>query len=596
MSLTSFSLVRCGFAFPSISALVSAVFASVLLLTATVFLGVSSYVHAQQNSVSEATQEALRRQEERTKIQQAQAKQATDMLRAESGREDDTRLPIESPCFSLRDIQVGEVQEWRWGFLQKTVAPYVGQCAGVQGLRKIAASLDASLIEAGYVTTRVSLAKQNLSEGNLKFALHVGRVFDIVMSKARTSEADTDWGTWKNAFPLNAGKVLNIRDLEQGVEQMKRLQSQSITTKIEPGTEADTSVVRIEREPTQMLDRLHGSLSLDNSGSQTLGRVQLSANLSFDNLLGLNDIVSVNSNINAQQPSRHHRSYGVTTSYSIPWDYHSFNFSSNANRFAQYVQGTTARFLSSGKSNATEAQWNYILSRSTSSKWSVHASLSARSAESFLDDVELVVQRRRTTNAEWGFDFKKFLENGSVDMSMSYRRGIGWGKAQDDYLSAATDGLTIRPRILTWNGGINQQFKFGENAISWSTQLRGQATRDMTLSIDQISIGGRASVRGFDGDSVLLAENGVVLRNEMSMPFSIADGWASNLYIALDYGRVSGASSAQLPGNVLAGCAVGVRGQWRKVYFDLSLATPIKRPHQFHTTRINPYLSVTYTL
>lgn len=561
-----------------------------------VLLGFSGNVHAQQKSESDATQEALRRQEERTKIQQVQAKRATDVLRAENGRDEDVTLPVEAPCFLLSDIQVGDVHAWRWRFLQKVVVPYLGQCAGVQGLRQIAASLDASLIDAGYVTTRVSLAKQNLSEGNLRFALHVGRVSEVLMSKARTEELDTDWGTWKNAFPISAGKVLNIRDLEQGVEQMKRLQSQTITTKIEPGVEADTSVVRIEREPSQLLDRLHGSLSLDNSGSQTLGRAQLSANLSFDNLLGLNDIVSVNSNINAQQPNRHHRSYGVTTSYSIPWDYHSFNFSSNANRFAQYVQGTTARFLSSGKSNASEAQWNYILTRSTSSKWSVHASLSARSAESFLDDVELVVQRRRTTNVEWGFDFKKFLDSGSVDWSMSYRRGIGWGKAQDDYLSAATDGLTIRPRILTWNGSVNQRFQFGEAPVSWSTQLRGQATRDMTLSIDQISIGGRASVRGFDGDSVLLAENGVVLRNETSMPFSIADGWVSNLYVALDYGRVSGPSSAQLPGNVLAGCAVGVRGQWRKVYFDLSLATPLKKPHQFHTTRINPYLSVTYTL
>ncbi len=596
MSLSISLRKQSNGAAPCFGHALSAVFASILTLTSSTLLGVSGDVHAQQNTVSEATQEALRRQEERSKNQQAQAKQASDVLRAESDREGDMRLPVESPCFPLAKIQVGESDEWRWSFLQKTVEPFVGQCAGVQGLRKIAASLDASLIDAGYVTTRVSLAKQNLSEGNLKFSLHVGFVSDIVMSKARSNEVDTDWGTWKNAFPLRAGKVLNIRDLEQGVEQMKRLPSQSIATKIEPGTEADTSVVRIEREPADLLNRLHGTLSLDNSGSQTLGRAQLSANLSFDNLLGLNDIVSVNSNINAQQPSRHHRSYGVTTSYSIPWDYHTFSLSTNANRFAQYVQGTTARFLSSGKSNASEAQWSYTALRSTSSKLGVYASVSQRSAESFLDDVELVVQRRRTTNLEWGFNYKKFIENGSVDLSMGYRRGIAWGKAQDDYLSAATDGLTIRPRILNWNGSFNRAFRIGENAITWSSQLRGQATHDMTLSIDQFSIGGRASVRGFDGDSVLLAESGGVLRNELSAPFSIVDGWSSNFYVALDYGRVTGASSAQLPGNVLVGCALGVRGQWRKFYFDLSLATPVKKPEQFHTTRVNPYLSLTYSM
>ena len=572
------------------------IFAFLVGLVFIVLPALTWNVHAQQISAEDAAQEALRRQEERTKLQQAQAKKSTDVLRAESDHDEDTRLPIESPCFHLTSIQVGDFTEWRWHFLQSMAKPFVGQCVGVQGLRKIAGYLDARLIDAGYVTTRVSLAKQNLSEGNLIFSLHVGRLAGVVMKRARSGDADTDWGTWKNAFPLAIGKPLNIRDLEQGVEQMKRLPSQSITTKIEPGIDADTSIVNVEREPADLNSRTHGTVSLDNSGSQTLGRAQLSANLSFDNLFGLNDIVSINSNINAQQPNPRHRSYGVTTSYSIPWDYHLFSLSTNTNRFAQYVQGTTARFLSSGKSNASDAQWSYTALRSASSKWGVYGSVSARSAESFLDDVELVVQRRRTTNLEWGFNYKKFIENGSVDFSMGYRRGIGWGKAQDDYLSAATDGLTIRPRILNWNGSVYRAFQFGEKTLSWNSQMRGQSTRDMTLSIDHFSIGGRASVRGFDGDSVLLAESGLLIRNEVSAPFAIAEGWASNLYLALDYGRVTGASSVQLPGNALMGCAIGVRGQWNKMYFDLSVATPVKKPEQFRSARFTPYLSLTYSM
>ena len=39
---------------------------------------------------------------------------------------------------------------------------------------------------------------------------------------------------WKNAFPLKEGDILNIRRLEQGLEQMKRVSSSDISMKLLP--------------------------------------------------------------------------------------------------------------------------------------------------------------------------------------------------------------------------------------------------------------------------------------------------------------------------------------------------------------------------
>lgn len=551
---------------------------------------------AQGARPAELAQEALRRQELRTKEQQQLLQSKADVLQASNDDISDTQLPIETPCFLIKQIIVGQSNSWKFSSLAAKTTPFLHRCIGVQGLRKIASVLDAKLIAMGYVTTRVSLAKQNLSDGKIVFFLHEGRISDIVMVKAgdASNAVDTAWGTWKNAFPIAHGDILNIRDLEQGVEQMKRLPSQTVSTKIEPGLEPDTSIVRIERQAGSLNDRLRFSATLDNSGSEALGRGQLSSALLVDNVAGLNDILSLSSNVNAQQPNSHHRSYGVSAGYNIPWGYHSLNLSLNTNRFAQYVQGTTARFLSSGSSETAEAKWNYMFWRNASAKAGIYSGVSTRRADSFLDDVELLVQRRRTSTIEAGLTYKQFVGQGSIDVDLSYRMGSTLGKAQEDYPSASTGGLTIRPRILSFNSSLNQAFQFAGKPLQYSASVRGQFTHDTTLSIDQISIGSRGSVRGFDGDSVLLAESGIVMRNELSSALPSYSKLDSSAFIAFDFGKVSGPSAVNLVGTNLAGFALGARGRWQGLLFDLSFGTPLRHPGRFHSRRFNPYLSITY--
>ena len=39
-----------------------------------------------------------------------------------------------------------------------------------------------------------------------------------------------------NAFPIRKGDILNIRNIEQGIEQMKRIGSQTVSVELEPGS------------------------------------------------------------------------------------------------------------------------------------------------------------------------------------------------------------------------------------------------------------------------------------------------------------------------------------------------------------------------
>jgi hemolysin activation/secretion protein len=431
----------------------------------------TSAAWAQAASPEDAALEGLRRQEERSRRQQHQLEPKADVLKPATGqRARPGDLPPEERCFTVRELRL-QGQDWkRFTWVSDAALPYLGRCLGVQGLARVAGQLDEQLVERGFVTTRVSLPSQNLQSGVLQIQIHVGRISDIRLVDVGPAGPQPGTG-WSNAFPVSEGDILNIRDIEQGVEQMKRLPSQSVTTQLEPGRRPDTSILVIQRQAGGLRERLRGGLTLDNSGGAALGRMQLSANLVLDNPLGLNDVVSASISTNAESPSGHHRSQSLGLNYSIPWGYNTLSLSGSHSRFAQFVQGTTVRFLSSGNSQTAEARLQTTLWRSSSARLGVYGGLSLRRAESFLDDVEVLVQRRRTSTAEAGINYKHLLQNGSLELDLGQRRGLSWN-AQEDLTTAVAGGPTLRPRMWQATAGYTQGLALGGRQLQYSGNLR----------------------------------------------------------------------------------------------------------------------------
>ena len=109
--------------------------------------------------------------------------------------------------------------------------------------------------------------------------------------------------------------------------------------------------------------------------------------------------------------------------------------------------------------------------------------------------------------------------------------------------------------------------------------IRGQYTNNVLYNIDQFSIGNRYTVRGFDGEQNLSAENGFYIRNEISIPAEPGH----EMYIGLDYGKVSGPSAKYLLGKELIGAVLGFRGSLGHATYDVFTGWPIKKPEGFTT-------------
>lgn len=80
--------------------------------------------------------------------------------------------------------------------------------------------------------------------------------------------------------------MLQLRDIEQGLDQLNRLPSNNATMRIEPGAEAGSSRVLINNVQKRTW-RL--SAGVDNLGQETTGLTEYTLGFEKDNFLGCND-------------------------------------------------------------------------------------------------------------------------------------------------------------------------------------------------------------------------------------------------------------------------------------------------------------------
>ncbi|NIF76273.1 filamentous hemagglutinin N-terminal domain-containing protein [Paraburkholderia sp. Cy-641] len=115
----------------------------------------------------------------------------------------------------------------------------------------------------------------------------------------------------------------------------------------------------------------------------------------------------------------------------------------------------------------------------------------------------------------------------------------------------------------------------------------GNLTATTVNYIDDLTIGSRYTVRGFDGETMLAAERGFFWRNELQWPIGAT---GQSLYAGLDYGHVFGPNAAYLAGSQLAGAVIGVKGsvsaKASALAYDLFAGTPVYKPSGFPTTRV----------
>ena len=522
-----------------------------------------------------AAQELLR-QQQRERALREQQEPSPDARRPAVAPEKERLPEAETPCFSIDTIVLKSDSpqfDWALAAADPDDDPASGRCLGSIGISLVMKRIQNAIIERGFVTTRVLAEAQDLTTGVLTLTVFPGRVRAVRFS------ANSDERSYaSNAVPIKPGDLLNLRDIEQALENFKRIPTAEADIEIVPGEQAGDSDLVITWKQDFPL-RL--TLSADDGGLQATGKYQGGVTISADNLLGLNDLFYASFNHDLDGGSAR-GTRGYTAHYSLPWDYWLLGATASANRYHQTVAGASQRYDYSGTSENYEIRLTRTLRRDANSK--TRATLRGYLTESsnFIDDTEVDVQHRRMAGWEAALEHRAFIAQSTVDLKLAYRRGTGAFAALPAPEEAFGEG-TSRPIVVSAEGSLVVPFKLGGQSLRYNSNWRAQWNRTPLVPQDRFSVGGRYTVRGFDGESVLMAERGWLIRNDVGVALGES---GQEVYVGIDYGEVGGRSAELLVGTRLAGAVIGVRGAYQGLYYDVFAGRPLSKPQGFETADV----------
>ncbi|WP_241070351.1 ShlB/FhaC/HecB family hemolysin secretion/activation protein [Achromobacter insuavis] len=535
-------------------------------------------VPALAQPLDNAAQE-LRRQQERERMLREQQEPTRDgRLRPARVPPQDLLPSDERPCFPIHRIRLDgeDAHRFLWSpqAADRQNDPATGRCLGTGGINVVMARVQNAIVARGFVTTRILAAPQNLKSGTLTLTVVPGRIRRIRFAPGTSLKA-TAW----NAVPARRGDLLNLRDIEQALENFKRVPTVEADIQITPAEgddarpgESDLVVLWRQRSPP-----IRFSASLDDSGGKATGKLQGGATLSLDDLLMWNDLFYANVNhdvFNANGKGTR----GYTAHYSVPYGYWTFSATASGYKYRQTVAGYSQNYVYSGTSDTAEMRLSRLVYRDASRKTSLYGRGWMRRSGNFIDDTEIQVQRRRAGGWELGLAHREYLGQSTLDASLAYRRGTGAFHAMAAPEEDFGEG-TSRMRLINAEARLLLPFRVGSQRVRYIAIGQAQWNRTPLVPQDRFSIGGRYTVRGFDGELTLMGERGWVWRNEISLLL----GADHELYFGADYGHVSGPSTRWLQGRNLAGTAIGLRGDAAGFHWDLFIGTPLSRPKGFQT-------------
>lgn len=505
-------------------------------------------------------------------------------------------LPEDMPCFPVREVVLTGSHSSQFQFalehaLRKS-GFYAGKCLNAAGINEIMTLAQNHLIDRGYTTTRILAAPQDLNSGKLELTVLAGKIRAIQINQGNGQQTHAERiAAFQNEFPIRSDGILNLRDLEQGLENLKRV----------PTAEADIQIVPVEGAPDESDVLVHWRqrllpyrlvLGADNSGSAATGKYQANMTFSADNPLGLSDLFYVSygraiGNVPDEAGSTGSLKKGGTRNYALhysaPFGKWLWSFNHNGYRYHQAVAGLHEAYDYNGRSINTDFGFNRLVYRDARRKTHFGAKLWSRQTQTYIDDAEITVQRRKTAGWTAELSHKEYFHFGTADFKIAYKRGTGMKNALDAPEQAFGEG-TARMKIWTAAADINIPFRIGRQHFAYDSSLHGQWNKTALTPQDKIAIGSRYTVRGFDGEMSLAGERGWYWRNDLSWQFKPG----LRLYLGADMGHVSGPSAQRLAGQNLAGVAVGLRGQFKaggNLYYDFFTGRALKKPANFNTKK-----------
>lgn len=484
--------------------------------------------------------------------------------------------PPKSKGGACRDIKAITLQDAKLIPVKKQkelVKPFEGRCLGVNEIQQLLADVTGYYIKLGYATARAYIPEQDLTSGTLKILIVEGVIKELKLEDAGKHSINMN-----GAFPGVVGKTLNLRDFEQGLDQVNRLVSNNATLDIQPGEAPGESVVVIKNQPKFPLN---ASVTSDNYGSRGTGRIQGGATVTANNISGLNEMLSYTRRQSIPADRFNQNSESNNVFFSIPYGYTTLSFGYSDSQYeSQVITGGGAVLALEGDSRNIYGKIDSNIWRSQTDKWNVSAMITQKTSSNFAAGQKLEVSSRTLSVLDLDTEYSMPLAGGSFSVTSGVALGTLMFGALNDMEDLSVSSPKAQFRKLKLGVNFTLPFEVIKHSATFSSSITGQYSFDTLYGSEQISIGGPYSVRGFYATS-LANDHGYYLKNDLSFLQPLGDVKGIPIkfkpYVGLDIGSVVGVAD-KTPNGTLIGSAVGFSVIGGPALFDIFTAKGFVHP------------------
>lgn len=468
----------------------------------------------------------------------------------------------ETVCFKTTSITIKNMTLISSEEQNLSIYPYLDRCNGIRSLSSLADSLTKQYMDKGYITSRVYLVPQDISDGAVEFYALEGKISHVVSDNSKTS----------GAFIGLEGETLHLGDLESSIEQVNRLRSNKTTMNLVPANEEGATDILLN---SKEILPFFGSLGVNNYGSDATGKFQLYGGFTWENFFGFSDIFSINMNTTDKQQTGK-KSFGNTYTYSVPLGKWLWEASLSRFTYSQTISGLNDSYISHGESEVYSLGTTYKLFHTRTQNIEISTQMAQKKT---LSKIDTTVINASTYNLSVGRAGVKYVyQQPSWEMYslIDYYHGL-------NPFNPTTDG-SLKHDFSKWTLSVGGTKYFDTSLpITYQLSSYAQYSNDLLYSVEQISIGGSYSVRGFQtknisGDSGWYARNDLLFQTSPNV----------SPYIAYDIGHIK--SGVDTAGGTLTSATFGLRAHYRSFGLDIYHAIPLTSPDKTFDT--DPFIGI----
>ena len=449
--------------------------------------------------------------------------------------------------------------------LAAVTAPFVGQEVTFEQLLAIRTAVTDLYTSRGFTTSGAFLPPQDISTGVIKIQVVEGELERIEVKGLARLQPDYV----RSRIAIASQPPLNIRRLEEALQvlQLNPLFS-SVQAELSAGTVPGRSVLSLKLREA---DAVSSAFTVENRNSPSVGSIGGTAALTHLNLVGLGDRFT----------GEVGRTQGVTTydvGYTLPINPQngtlSLRYANSTSRIIEEPFGSLD-INSNAETYSVGIRQPLLLTPST--EFALGLTLDLRQSQTFLLNN---IPFSFSLGPENGFSratvlrFSQDLISRSPNRVLAARSQFSFGLGA---LGATVNDTGTDGRFFNWVGQIQGVQSLGEDFIVIA-RVGAQLTGDSLLPLEQFSIGGIDTVRGYRQNQ-RVGDSGVVGAIELRVPI-VRDERAGLIQVVpfFDIGTVWNSRSAVASPATLASVGLGLRWQIDPYFFArLDYGIPLNR-------------------